>query len=299
MAQRLWTANALADHPFPQAFLIEPFVPREGIVFFHGKRGIGKSQFALTLAICLSEHGALFGKYPTHAIGPVIYVQADMGDAIQHVRVRQLRQHYSLDNIYFYFPRFFNLANVTVHDPMMQEIAALKPSMIFWDTLRKIQRLGTNDDDVPSFIYGKSQDMFPTATHCFIHHDKKTIADQDKLDMDETFRGSGAWLDDADTGLHLERITTNRLMLTFTKTRTCEAQPQIPLLLHPGTLLLYSTGEQAKRLMEHWQQKYPGGKQEDLERYLLGSFVASPTTIHQLLHGGAYEALADEHPSPR
>src|SRR6266700_700740 len=286
MSSLLWTAEELVKHVFPQAFLIEPFVPREGIVFFHGKRNIGKSQLALTIAVCLSEHGALFGKYPTHAIGPVVYIQADMGAAIQQLRLRQIQQLYPLQQLHFFFPRFFNLATITMQDETMATIAKLKPSIVFWDTLRKIQRLGTNDDDVASFIYGKSQDMFPTATHFFVHHDKKTIVDQEQLDPEELFRGSGAWLDDADTGLHLERIASGRLMLTFTKTRTCESQPQLPLLLHPETLLLYATGEQTAKLIEHWKLVLPGGTSAELERYLLSSFVAPPSTIRQLIHGG-------------
>ncbi len=286
--QHLWTAEALREHVFPQAFLIEPFLPREGICFFHGKRNIGKSQLALTLIACLSEHGALFGKYPTHPYGPIVYVQADMSAHIQQRRIRQIQEIYELKDVHFFFPRFFDLAQVTMSDPVMCEIAHLRPSIIFWDTLRKIQRLGTNDDDAASFIYGKSQEMFPTATHFFIHHDKKTVVDQEQLDPDELFRGSGAWLDDADTGLHLQRIAGNRLMLSFTKTRTCEAQPEIPLLLHPQTLLLYATGEQVDKLAVHWRQRHPRGSVAELEQYLLGSFVAGPQVIHQYLEGSSH-----------
>ncbi len=282
---KLWTAEALTKHVFPQAFLIEPFIPRGGNVLFHGKRGIGKSQLALTIAICLTENGVLYGKYPTHAYGPVVYVQADMVAPIQQMRLRAVQQYYKLQDLHFLFPTHFNLAEVSERDPVIKDIVALKPCLIVWDTLRKIQRLSTSDDEVPSFIYGKCQDMFPGTTHFFVHHDKKTVVDQEQLDPEEFFRGTGAWLDDADTGLHLSRITGNNLMLTFTKHRTCDSQPPLPLTLHPQTLLCYATGTQLIPLSDKWKASHPQGSLVDLEKHLLSSFVAGPRVIHKLLHG--------------
>jgi hypothetical protein len=94
--------------------------------------------------------------------------------------------------------------------------------------------------------------------------------------------------------MHLQRITGNRLMLSFTKTRTCEAQPEIPLLLHPQTLLLYATGEQVDKLAEHWRRQNPHGTAAELEQYLLGSFVATPNVVQQYLERGASHGHAVE-----
>src|SRR5207245_1060114 len=180
------------------------------------------------------------------------------------MRVRAIQKLYSLAELHFVFPRFFNLAQVTYETAEIREIAALRPSVIIWDTLRKVQRLKTNDDDTPSFIYGNCQDMFPHTTHFFVHHDKKTQVDDHQLDPDEKFRGSGAWLDDADTGLHLSRVAHGKLLLTFTKTRSCEEQPPLPLSLHTDTLLLYATADQqAKRSIYWWIEAHPTGYLEE------------------------------------
>ena len=279
----LWTADRLATHHFANPFLIEPIVPKGGIVLFYGKRGIGKSHFALTVAACLSSRGVLFGRYPVHPLGPVIYVQADMTPSVTQERVRRTRKLYSLDHVFFHFPGFLNMTTLTPEHELVKEIVALHPALVIWDTLRKIHRAGSNDDDTPSLIYGWAKHLFPTATHLFIHHDKKTIAEQDQLDEEELFRGSGAWLDDADTGLRLSEIVPGKLVLTFTKTRTCEDQQQLMLSLNLETLLLYAQGDSLDRLTNWYRQRHPAAPMHDLEQFLLASFVGSPRLVREWL----------------
>lgn len=283
----LWTAERLARHHFQHLFLVEPVMLRGGIVLVHGKRGIGKSHFALTVAACIGERGALFGRYPTHDIGPVVYVQADVPPWLTQQRVRRAQKIYKLGNIHFFFPTFFNIVTLTESHPLVQEIRELNPSLVIWDTLRKIHRGSSNEDDIPSLIYGTARNLFQEATHMFVHHDKKTIAEQEKLDEEEEFRGSGAWIDDAHTGLHLVKVATGKLMLYFTKTNACEDQAPLSLGLNLDTLLLYASPEQATLLTEWWRERNPGGAPADLERYLLSSFVGNPRIARQLAWGAA------------
>jgi len=279
----LWTAERLARHDFKEVFLIEPVVPLGGIIFLSGKRGIGKSHFCLTLAACLERRGHFFGRYPVHPTGPVVYIQADMPEPLQQVRVRMARAHgYQLNNVHFFFPKFFNLLAVAEDNPLAQEIRALNPCLIIWDTLRKIHKGSSNEDEVPSLIYGYSQQLFPTATHLFIHHEKKSVVEQEKLELDELHRGSGAWIDDADTGYRLSKVATGRLMLEGTKHRSCEEQPAIPLTLSRETLMLYAPPDHASSLAALWRSRFPRGTTQELESFLLSSFVGSVRLAHDL-----------------
>jgi hypothetical protein len=46
----LYSAQDLAVQEFPEeTFLVEGLIPLGGLVLLHGKRGIGKSQFSMTL----------------------------------------------------------------------------------------------------------------------------------------------------------------------------------------------------------------------------------------------------------
>ena len=297
---RLWTASELAEHNFHTPFLVEPVIPRGGAVLFHGKRNIGKSQFALTLAACLAEEGVLFGRYPTYSTGPVVYVQADMTAAVQQQRVRVMKKLYQLDRLHFIFPPYFNIAVIREEDEVVDKIRALEPSLIVWDTLRKIHRQDSNSDETPSFVYGKTRELFPDVTHIFVHHDKKTIADQDKLDPEEFFRGSGAWLDDADTGIHLSSAGRRRLTLRFTKVRTASEQPNIPLVFDSETMLLYTDDDQARRLAEWYIGTHGGASMQELEHFLLSSFVGGPRIVRKLSRTlvGLPDDADDESPPP-
>src|SRR5258705_3359995 len=249
----LWSADALVQHRFKDVFLLHPIIPQGGIVFFYGKRNIGKTCLVQSLVLSVLEGGRWLGKYQCFP-GPVVYIQADMPASIQQQRVRAARAHHRMENLYYLFPTFLNIGLLTADMDIVQRINAVKPKLIVWDTLRKITRGDlVTDDSLPSFIYGKAKELFPGATHLFVHHDKKTIADQDKLDEEEMFRGSGALIDDCDTGLHLNRIGGGRLMLSFPKTRTAPEQASVPLILHPETLLVYASGEAAKQTTEHWR----------------------------------------------
>ena len=280
----LWTANQLSKHRFPRTYLFEPIIPRDGVVFFYGKRNIGKSHAVLGAALCVTHGGRWYGRYQT-APGPVVYVQADMGPELEQQRIHAAEKFYSMERLHLWFPNFLNLPSLQPDDPTVTAIKAINPVLIVWDTLRKAHRLANNDDDTPSWVYGSAKRLFPHCAHWFVHHDKKDVVDQDQLESDELFRGTGAWLDDCDTGIHVSQQSQGRLLLEFTKVRSAPAQPPIPLTLSPESLLFYTSSDQITRLLEQWKASHIGGTEEQLEQYLLSCFVGSPKVIRQLIGG--------------
>lgn len=280
----LWTAKKLAEYHFPRSYLIDPIIPRDGIVFFYGKRNIGKSHLVLGAALSIVAGGRWLGKYQAHK-GSVVYVQSDMGPELEQQRVLAAQRHYDLDGLHFFFPNFLNLPALVHDEPIVQEMRAINPSLIIWDTLRKTHRLPNNDDDTPSWVYGSARRLFPGCAHWFVHHDKKDVVDQDQLEPDELFRGTGAWLDDCDTGIHVREVANGKLVLEFTKVRSAPQQAPISLTLNPDTLLLYGSGENLVSCVEQWERRHPDGSREECRKYLLASFVASPKVIDAFFGG--------------
>lgn len=281
---KLWSADELAGHTFQYTYLAQPVIPAGGIVFFHGKRAIGKTHFALTLSACLEAGGRLFGRYQTKKTN-VVYVQADMPHQIQQQRVVMAKTLYPLANTHFYFPTTLDILQLTRHHPLVDAVNTHTPGLVIWDTLRKVMRGSTNEDEVPSVVYGTVRELFPEATHLFIHHDKKTIVDQDALDREEWFRGSGAWLDDADTGIHLTEAAPGRLVLHFTKLRTCGEQDAIGLSINPEVLMLYANGP-AQRLAADYRHTHTRAADADVYRHLLDMFVCSPRLAAEVAFNG-------------
>lgn len=276
------SARELADREYSFPYLVKPVIPAGGIVFLHGKRAIGKTHFCLTLSAALSSGGVLFGRYPTQ-VSRTLYIQVDTPEAEQAGRVRKASLIYDMEHVYFSFPKRMSVTTLHREPELVELYQSIEPDLIIWDTLRKVIQGNTNDDDVPSSVYGAAQGLFPTATHLFVHHDKKTIVDQKELDADETFRGSGAWLDDADTGIHLSRVAPGRLAMNFTKIRTAPSQKPLGLVLHSDALTLYSPGN-AESLAESWRLQHPEGTQDELYHFLLGCFVSSPNMAHKVAY---------------
>lgn len=284
MVNRVWTTDELVRHLFPSTFIIDPIFPRGGVALMYGKRGIGKSLYVMTLAVCMTEGGVLFGRYRTRK-GPVVWVSADMGAPLVQERIRKTKRSYHLEGIHYVFPDFLSIPTLSASDDFVKKIQEVKPELIIWDTLRQSHQLDMNSGETTAMVYGTVKHLFPGVAHTFIHHEKKTIPEQEMLDSDETFSGNSAWIDAADLGLRLREIAPGKLSLDFTKVRTAPPQGSIALSLNTENMLLYAMGEQPQTLMARWREQNPRGTPEQLERFLLSCFVAPPRTIKVLMGG--------------
>jgi len=240
---KLWEAHDLAEHKFPlPTFLVDPIIPLGGLVLLHGKRGIGKTQFCLSLANSIVNGRLFLNRFPTLP-GPVLKVQVDMTPQIQQLRVQKVHKILNLSNLYYYFPRVLNIMSLSRESSAALAITELNPSIIIWDTLRKIHRENENSSESAQLVYSKVTSLFPNSTHFFVHHDKKTVVDQQALDPEEAFRGSGDWIDSTDTSMQLvelKQYNPSRVILMFHKARTAPRHEKNPIVLEmdPDTMLM-------------------------------------------------------------
>lgn len=243
MSITVFSAGELAQHEFPdEAFIVEPLMPQGGMILLHGKRGIGKSQFALTLSHAIVNGLPLFNHFPTTK-GTVVFVQADMTPKIQQLRLLKIYDHLKLENLYYTFPVPCNVAQFSKSHPIVEAILKVEPKLIIWDTLRKIHRLKESSSESVQVVYENLKQYFPGITHMLVHHDKKTFADNEGLDQEELFRGSGAWVDDADTSIQITQTGTRktRMKLWIHKCRTMSEseRPNLIVEMDPQTMMLH------------------------------------------------------------
>lgn len=266
-------------------FLIEPFFPSGGLCLLHGKRGIGKSMLAMTMTRCIATGEPFLGQFPVRK-GTVVYIQLDMTDTVFQDRLREAGDFYKVDNWYV-LTGVANIMRANDNTPWVQSIVAAQPDLIIIDTLRKAHTLNENDSDSAGRFYAKLRDLFGYTAVLLVHHDRKSNEFNQQGGMAaEAFRGSGAWLDDVDAGLHFKQIQ-GKLVLEFSKTRTCPDIEPIPIRIVDETLSIEPDDVKqpktvmARKMALEYRQDNPKASQTEIYEYLMGKaqFSKSQSSI--------------------
>lgn len=240
----LYSARELLDLELPEEpYLVDRVIPSGGLVLLHGKRGIGKSQFALTLAHAVAKGLPLFGKYGTQQ-GPVLIVQVDMPIALQKIRLEQA-ERLGLDGLFFWVDTKMDVTQMSKADPVVQAIQKIQPVLVVWDTLRRIHPGKENQSEAVQAVYSNIKKYVPKPTHLFVHHDKKSQIDPSgELDPEEAFRGSTDWIDSVDASMQVYKVGSRGLRFKVHKCRTLpeDERPELDVTIDRETLLLVPHG---------------------------------------------------------
>ena len=256
-------------------FLIKPFFPSGGLCLLHGKRGIGKSMLTMAMARSVATGEPFLGTFDVRK-GNVVVIQLDMVESVFHDRLQVDPGFYSFDNWYT-LTGVASVARATAKTPWVEQIVATQPELIIIDTLRKAHSWDENSSDTPARFYAKLRELFGFTAVVMIHHDRKSQNDSGGLDAAESFRGSGAWLDDVDCGLHVVK-KKGIIELEFSKVRTCDDIANVPLQVDPDRLVLcaadlledsgVSKNSLARAQARSFLVKHPGSEQLAIYEYL-------------------------------
>lgn len=215
-------------------YLVEPYVPRQGLVFFHGKKGLGKSPLTWALAQAVAS-GTPFLGLPTIQ-GRVLYIEVDT-PALHLIQQRIAKMPLPLAQEWV----FYLGAPLDVLNSQDVGLATLRTvsktrgpfDLVIVNTLRKVHRADDKEGHVPSQVYAAFHALFPSAALWFTHHDKKTGDPTVHRPSEEEFSGNLAWVNDATVGLHLVRggaVEEGILRLEHTHNQVGPTLP--PLLIH-------------------------------------------------------------------
>jgi len=279
---QFWLPQAFAPYDFKEPkLLIDALLPWGGTMLMHGPRAAGKTQLALSLASAV-HHGALFlDKYQCER-ARVAYVEVDMTARTLQARIRAAAN--GLTEIAYVTAD----GPINVLQPLGAAFAALRdygPHLVIVDSLRKTHRLDENDSNTPTLVYSKWRDLVPNCAFCFLHHDRKVPTGPFAGDVDEAFRGSSAWLDDVDTGLHMvrdKRSPGHKAILTFSKVRLAEQQDAIPLTLDETTMLAVPTRLNARLALKAWLETNVGASKTQAVAFLTHSGLCGKSLAYEL-----------------
>jgi AAA domain-containing protein len=269
---RLWDSQAFAEHVFlAPPYTIAPFLPAGGVAVLHGPPAVGKTQLALTIAAAVSRGEPFLRDFPT-ATGRVVYIELDIVETLLHERV--CRAKIAHPNLRYLTLESGILNSLELHpfnDPGLNETVRFQPDLIIIDTLRDAHLLDENESTAFITILAHWRRVFPKATLLFIHHDRKIIVVNGAVPeqyWNESARGSSAMRGKIDVGLHLTTIK-QRLLLGFSKTRTCEDLPPIPVRLNPDTLLVEPTEPNSRQKLLVWVAEHPGADRSQAAKWLM------------------------------
>lgn len=241
--------TAFRDKP---KWLIEPYLPVEGIVLLHGKFSLGKSPLIWKIGQCVSEGIDFFGCTPERT-GSVVYIEIDEPLVVTQDRLKKLDP--MPRNVHVIGMEPFSVLNPSMEDEeTLQQVSEdVKPSVVLVNSLRKCHTLDSKDDATPSRIYGKWKKLFPKTCLVFVHHDKKSDVVEGKRmeSSDEDFSGSQAWVNDAQIALHLKSAPnarrTRQVTLEMTKSQLSALQDPLRLRLADDGVNWVDVGTEAIR----------------------------------------------------
>jgi len=214
-------------------WLIEPYVPRDGIVFLWGETSTGKSPLGWHIAASVGRGDNFFG-LPAMA-GKVLYLEVDTPQRLVHKRLKTLPVAPNVD--------FLFLPPLSVPQPNPADMAMLERAarndydLVIVNTLRKVHDLNDKEAQTPKLVYSFFQHLFPGTALIFVHHTKKTQVNADGSTgrAKESFSGAMNWLNDAQVGLHLMPYDSEKEGINI---RLCHEKSQVSELYGPLGLLL-------------------------------------------------------------
>ena len=203
----LWTIKEWLARPRPKTnFLIRPIIPRNGITVVHGPQTAGKTQLMFTQALAvLSQSKFLSEPFPVERHGPVIFFEFDLPDSVWDEKLEVL------ESVFNDLPIKFYHQYLQVHTPdwaekapdFVKEAQDMEPALVCIDSLRRAHRLDEDHSGGPSIVYDAWRRLFPDSAIQFLHHDKKKQSGPFSGDPDESGRGAGGWINEADAVIHL------------------------------------------------------------------------------------------------
>lgn len=271
MRDRLtWSPSELLAENFGQLrFYLEPISAPGSTLILFGPREAGKTQLLFTMIRAMHEEALLLGRFPAKR-AKVALVEVDMTVVTTQERLKHAAQEYTFSDSLFRIatPTSLDILRIPAATPWIRDLQAFQPDIVAFDSLRKVHKEDENNPSVPSAIYGRCRELFPQSAFWFAHHVKKPpatwLADKHSYAQGEdlnAFRGTSAWLDDADAAIYLYKDTiTDKRSFQLVRARYAEDDVKkeiIGLKMSPDSMFLEPAELSERQWALHWHLQHP------------------------------------------
>jgi RecA-family ATPase len=175
-------------------FVIDPFIPKTGLVVLGGAPFAGKSFLALQLAFAVAQGGSMFGARCTQ--GPVLYLQFDVGELV----FRRVIESISAKGDDTSGPVFTlhpgteltvrDLSDHTFNAQLASAIRQCDPVLVVFDVLREIHNRRENSSDAMKLLFEQIERLTEGRGCLLLHHVKKPDKDTATGSLADRLRGS-------------------------------------------------------------------------------------------------------------
>ena len=211
MTHENWSLPTLKAQPtIGTEWIVEPIIAPDSTSIIFGPREAGKTQFVLSLFRAIQESALCLGHFRCRRVRAAL-VEIDMPKGLLQTRLQAMP--YAFDNELFlaqtfrYAPNIMTCAQQT---PWIADLNAFAPEWIVFDSLRKLHHMKDEAPEAPSQVYNKLRELFPNAARTVLHHVRKPPpsymlngSHYTQADDPEAYRGTTAWLDDADAAVYM------------------------------------------------------------------------------------------------
>lgn len=263
-------------------FLINPYIPRNGITLLWGETSTGKSPLGWHMAAAIGRGVSFFGLPVSQ--GKVLYLEVDTPQRLVAGRIQCIPPSPNVD--------FLFLPPLSVPVVERTALEALKGAAlqnydcVIVNTLRKVHSLDDKEPQTPKLVYEFFQKNFPGAALVFVHHTKKTQINPhgDSIGRSkESFSGAMNWLNDAQVGIH---IIPYRSKLEGINKRLVHQKSQVSDLYRPLGLQLEADGATLRA---------PAAERLDYVAHLLLDSPIRGTKLDQLVSDEMKVSLSTAH----
>ena len=210
-------------------WLVEGVIPEETITCLHAYGGLGKSWFALDLAIEVGRGGGLWiNHFPTSG-GRVLYIDEELHPKLLKKRYLQLLQGKNLTpeevDINFLSLQHFKLDIPESIQAMKGIILETKPDLIVLDPFVSLHSLNENSTQDMAGLRGVMKDLITSCNVALFIVDHESKPSQTLQTAAQRQRGSGEKDALADVKIALTKDMDGQLIVEHSKTRWGTAFP--------------------------------------------------------------------------
>lgn len=175
--------NQITKQKWPEnPFLLEPYIPKESVVLFYGRAGIGKSAVTFQIAQAIQRGEPIWG-LPTNQTN-VLYIELDTPGQLVANRFDNANPPFEhaftlvTEEISWDYRHFLSPSPPGDSEKVMYCLADLhrkyEYGVIFIDALREVVAGDLSASGLARRVYDAFKGIFPKAALVFIHHERKS-----------------------------------------------------------------------------------------------------------------------------